>query len=87
MTPEDEHYYTKNEWWLYMTPEHQRWVKMTKVRDKTWIHDNVIRVNRYADMNDIITAVGKELGMRIPHTLPNPHELYKWLDTHEERSY
>ena len=85
MTREDEHYYAKNEWWLYVTPEHQRWVKMTKVRDKNWIYENVISLNRYADMNDIITAVEKELNMRIPRTILTPHQLYKWLDTNEER--
>ena len=84
MTLEDEHYYTNNEWWLYMTPEHQRWFKMTKLRDKNWIYDNVLSLNRYADMNDIITEVEKTLGMRIPHTILTIHELYKWLDTHEE---
>ena len=66
-----------------MTPEHQRWVKMTKLRDKNWIYDNVLSLNRYADMNDIITGVEKELGMRIPRTIPNIHELYKWLDANE----
>ena len=85
MTPEDKHYYAKNEWWLYVTPEHQRWVKMTKLRDKNWIYDNVLSLNRYADMNDIITGVEQELGMRIPRTIPNIHELYKWLDANEER--
>ena len=83
MTREDKHYYAKNEWWLYVTPEHQRWVKMTKLRDKNWIYDNVLSLNRYADMNDIITGVEKELGMRIPRTIPNIHELYKWLDANE----
>ena len=66
-----------------MTPEHQKWVKKTKVRDKRWIYDNVLSLNKHADMHDIITAVGKELGMRIPDTILTPHELYKWLDTHE----
>ena len=84
MTPEDKHYYAKNEWWLYMTPEHQRWFKMTKLRDKNWIYDNVLSLNTYADMNDIITGVEKELGMRIPRTILIIHELYKWLDTPEE---
>ena len=83
MTLEDEHYYAKNEWWLYVTPEHQRWVKMTKLRDKNWIYDNVLSLNKYADMNDIITGVEQELGMRIPRTIPNIHELYKWLDANE----
>ena len=83
MTLEDEHYYAKNEWWLYVTPEHQRWVKMTKLRDKNWIYDNVLSLNKYADMNDIITGVEKELGMRIPRTILNIHELYKWLDANE----
>ena len=83
MTREDEHYYAKNEWWLYVTPEHQRWVKMTKLRDKNWIYDNVLSLNKYADMNDIITGVEKELGMRIPRTILNIHELYKWLDANE----
>ena len=83
MTLEDEHYYTKNEWWLYMTPEHQRWFKMTKLRDKNWIYDNVININRYSDMQDIISTVEKALSRRIPRTITNPHELYTWLDTHE----
>ena len=83
MTLEDEHYYAKNEWWLYVTPEHQRWVKMTKLRDKNWIYDNVLSLNRYADMNDIITGVEQELGMRIPRTILTIHELYKWLDANE----
>ena len=69
-----------------MTPEHQKWVKKTKVRDKRWIYDNVIRINRYSDMQDIITAVEKTLSIKIPRTIVNPHELYTWLDTHEERS-
>ena len=69
-----------------MTPEHQRWFKMTKLRDKNWIYDNVLSLNRYADMNDIITEVEKTLGMRIPRTILTIHELYKWLDTHEHSS-
>ena len=70
-----------------MTPEHQKWVKRTKVRDKRWIYDNVLSLNKHADMNDIISEVEKALGMRIPRTILTPHELYKWLDTHEERSH
>ena len=69
-----------------MTPEYQKWTREKVLKNKRWIYDNVLRVNRYSDMHDIITAVGKELGMRIPSTIVNPHELYKWLDTHEERS-
>ena len=68
-----------------MTPEHQKWFKINKLKDKNWIYDNVISLNRYADMDDIITAVEKELNMRIPRTILTPHQLYKWLDTHEER--
>ena len=66
-----------------MTPEHQKWFKMTKLRDKNWIYDNVLSLNRYADMNDIITGVEQELNMRIPRTILTPHELYKWLDANE----
>jgi hypothetical protein len=67
-----------------MTPEHQKWVKRTKVRDKRWIYDNVLSLNKYADMNDILSVIEKTLGMRIPRTILTPHELYKWLDTKEE---
>ena len=66
-----------------MTPEYQKWTREKVLKNKRWIYDNVLRVNRYSDMHDIITAVGKELGMRIPSTIVNPHELYTWLDTHE----
>lgn len=83
MTREDEHYYAKNEWWLYMTPEHQKWFKINKLKGKNWIYENVISLNRYAGMDDIITAVEKELNMRIPRTILTPHQLYKWLDTHD----
>ena len=66
-----------------MTPEHQKWFKINKLKGKNWIYENVISLNRYADMDDIITAVEKELNMRIPRTILTPHQLYKWLDTHD----
>ena len=66
-----------------MTPEHQKWFKINKLKGKNWIYENVISLYRYADMDDIITAVEKELNMRIPRTILTPHQLYKWLDTHD----
>ena len=69
-----------------MTAEYQKWAREKVLKNKRWIYDNVIRINRYSDMQDIISTVEKTLGMRIPRTITNPHELYKWLDTHEERS-
>ena len=69
-----------------MTAEYQKWAREKILKNKRLIYDNVIRLDRYSDMKSIISAVEKALGMRIPSTIPNPHELYKWLDTHEKRS-
>ena len=66
-----------------MTSEYQKWAREKVLKNKTWIYDNVIRINRYSDMQDIISAVEKTLSIRIPRTITNPHELYTWLDTHE----
>ena len=66
-----------------MTPEYQRWTREKILKNKRWIYDNVIRINRYSDMQDIISTVEKALSIRIPRTITNPHELYTWLDTHE----
>ena len=66
-----------------MTPEYQKWTREKILKNKRWIYDNVIRLDRYSDMNSIISAVEKTLSIRIPRTITNPHELYTWLDTHE----
>ena len=66
-----------------MTSEYQKWAREKVLKNKTWIYDNVININRYSDMQDIISAVEKALSIRIPRTITNPHELYTWLDTHE----
>ena len=66
-----------------MTPEYQKWTREKVLKNKTWIYDNVININRYSDMQDIISTVEKALSIRIPRTITNPHELYTWLDTHE----
>ena len=70
-----------------MTPEYQKWTREKILKNKRWIYDNVIRLDRYSDMNSIISAVEKALSIEIPDTIPNIHELYKWLDTHEKCSY
>ena len=70
-----------------MTPEYQKWTREKILKNKRWIYDNVIRLDRYSDMKSIISAVEKALSIEIPNTIPNIYELYKWLDTHEERSY
>ena len=66
-----------------MTSEYQKWTREKVLKNKTWIYDNVININRYSDMQDIISTVEKTLSIRIPRTITNPHELYTWLDTHE----
>ena len=66
-----------------MTSEYQKWAREKVLKNKTWIYDNVININRYSDMQDIISTVEKALSIRIPRTITNPHELYTWLDTHE----
>ena len=66
-----------------MTAEYQKWAREKVLKNKTWIYDNVININRYSDMQDIISTVEKALSIRIPRTITNPHELYTWLDTHE----
>ena len=66
-----------------MTSEYQKWAREKVLKNKRWIYDNVIRINRYSDMQDIISTVEKALSIRIPRTITNPHELYTWLDTHE----
>ena len=66
-----------------MTSEYQKWAREKVLKNKTWIYDNVININRYSDMQDIISTVEKTLSIRIPRTITNPHELYTWLDTHE----
>ena len=66
-----------------MTAEYQKWAREKVLKNKRWIYDNVIRINRYSDMQDIISTVEKALSIRIPRTITNPHELYTWLDTHE----
>ena len=71
-----------------MTPEYQKWTREKILKNKRWVYDNVIRLDRYSDMKSIISAVEKALSIEIPDTdtIPNIHELYKWLDTHEKRS-
>ena len=66
-----------------MTSEYQKWAREKVLKNKTWIYDNVININRYSAKQDIISTVEKTLSIRIPRTITNPHELYTWLDTHE----
>ena len=56
-----------------MTAEYQKWAREKVLKNKRWIYDNVIRINRYSDMQDIISTVEKALSIRIPRTITNPH--------------